>query len=390
MGWRYRKSFRLFPGVRINVSRRGVSTTIGVRGASVNLGPRGVYLNTGIPGTGIYNRQRIDIPNATPHTQVPVQSFTPLFDPATPDISYYKLSELPLPGAIQSADVETLTSNGLKDFGALIARAIAEKHALQDEHRQKNAELVGVHRYETELAQRFLGKWLNKKKIALAQTEIARLEEYVAELEEQLRLCVVPMDLELDETLATAYQNLTTAFHEVATCQSIWDKTSSMANDPRVTRSAATSTVTRRRVEFTNSGIEIIPSNIAPCRLENANGNDIYLYPGFILVYENTVNFALIDWRDLHIELRHTQFIEDETVPSDSTIVDTTWRYVNKNGTPDRRFIDNRQLPIVVYSDIYLTTPRGLHEAYTVSNPEKAERFVEAVTAYQLMFSAAQ
>jgi hypothetical protein len=39
MGWRYRKSFKLLPGVRINVSSRGVSTTIGGKALSVNVGP---------------------------------------------------------------------------------------------------------------------------------------------------------------------------------------------------------------------------------------------------------------------------------------------------------------------------------------------------------------
>lgn len=59
MGWRYRKSFKIAPGVRINLSRSGVSTTIGPRGASINVGKRGVYANTSIPGTGISARTRI-------------------------------------------------------------------------------------------------------------------------------------------------------------------------------------------------------------------------------------------------------------------------------------------------------------------------------------------
>lgn len=59
MAWRFRKSVKLFPGVRLNISKRGVSTTVGVRGASVNFSKRGTYLNTGIPGTGLYNRQKI-------------------------------------------------------------------------------------------------------------------------------------------------------------------------------------------------------------------------------------------------------------------------------------------------------------------------------------------
>lgn len=52
MSFRFRKSVQLFPGVRLNFSRSGVSTTIGVRGAGVTIGPRGTYANVGLPGTG--------------------------------------------------------------------------------------------------------------------------------------------------------------------------------------------------------------------------------------------------------------------------------------------------------------------------------------------------
>ena len=41
------------------MSKSGISTSIGVRGANVTLGKFGTYLNTGIPGTGIYQRQKI-------------------------------------------------------------------------------------------------------------------------------------------------------------------------------------------------------------------------------------------------------------------------------------------------------------------------------------------
>jgi hypothetical protein len=59
MAWSYRKRIKVAPGVRLNVSKRGVSTTFGVRGTSITTGQNGTYLNTGIPGTGIYNRQKI-------------------------------------------------------------------------------------------------------------------------------------------------------------------------------------------------------------------------------------------------------------------------------------------------------------------------------------------
>ena len=59
MAWRYRKRIKIAPGVHINLSKSGVSTTIGTKGASVNIGKNGTYLNTGIPGTGLYNRRKL-------------------------------------------------------------------------------------------------------------------------------------------------------------------------------------------------------------------------------------------------------------------------------------------------------------------------------------------
>lgn len=59
MALKFRKRIRIAPGVRINLSKSGISTTVGPRGASVNVGKKGAYLNTGIPGTGIYDRTKI-------------------------------------------------------------------------------------------------------------------------------------------------------------------------------------------------------------------------------------------------------------------------------------------------------------------------------------------
>lgn len=59
MAWTWRKRKSIIPGVRLNFGRKGISTTIGPRGASMTFGPNGTYLNTSIPGTGLYNRQKI-------------------------------------------------------------------------------------------------------------------------------------------------------------------------------------------------------------------------------------------------------------------------------------------------------------------------------------------
>lgn len=59
MALRFRRSFKIAPGVRLNVGKRGASLSAGVRGASVSAGSRGVYGNVGIPGTGLSVRERL-------------------------------------------------------------------------------------------------------------------------------------------------------------------------------------------------------------------------------------------------------------------------------------------------------------------------------------------
>jgi tetratricopeptide (TPR) repeat protein len=54
MRLRYRKSFKIAPGVRVNLSKSGIGVSAGKKGARVGVGPRGAYTSVGIPGTGIY------------------------------------------------------------------------------------------------------------------------------------------------------------------------------------------------------------------------------------------------------------------------------------------------------------------------------------------------
>lgn len=59
MGWRFRKSVRILPGVRLNISKSGISTSLGVPGATLNLGRGKRTLTTGIPGTGLSHSQSL-------------------------------------------------------------------------------------------------------------------------------------------------------------------------------------------------------------------------------------------------------------------------------------------------------------------------------------------
>lgn len=51
---RFRKSIKLLPGVKLNLSKNGISASVGPRGATVNLKPgMPARVTTGIPGTGL-------------------------------------------------------------------------------------------------------------------------------------------------------------------------------------------------------------------------------------------------------------------------------------------------------------------------------------------------
>ena len=55
-GLRFQKRISVLPGVKINLSKSGVSTSVGGKGASVNLGLNKRMINLGIPGTGLSYR----------------------------------------------------------------------------------------------------------------------------------------------------------------------------------------------------------------------------------------------------------------------------------------------------------------------------------------------
>lgn len=59
MAINFRKRIKILPGVYLNFSKKGISSTVGPRGANINFGEKGAFLNTGIPGTGLYSRQKI-------------------------------------------------------------------------------------------------------------------------------------------------------------------------------------------------------------------------------------------------------------------------------------------------------------------------------------------
>jgi hypothetical protein len=53
MGFRFRRSVKILPGIRLNIGKHGVSTSIGVHGAHATFGRNGTRTTVGLPGSGL-------------------------------------------------------------------------------------------------------------------------------------------------------------------------------------------------------------------------------------------------------------------------------------------------------------------------------------------------
>src|SRR5690606_17950182 len=69
MGIRFPKSIKIAPGVRVNLSKSGVSTSVGGKGLTANFSKRGTRVTAGIPGSGLSASKLYKNPNASAHHQ---------------------------------------------------------------------------------------------------------------------------------------------------------------------------------------------------------------------------------------------------------------------------------------------------------------------------------
>lgn len=70
-------------------------------------------------------------------------------------------------------------------------------------------------------------------------------------------------------------------------------------------------------------------------------------------------------------------------MPKDGKIVGYTWNKTNKNGTPDKRFKDNYQIPIAAYGELSITTSNGVKEDYYCSSNEATKDFSKSYNEYR-------
>lgn len=111
-----------------------------------------------------------------------------------------------------------------------------------------------------------------------------------------------------------------------------------------------------------------------------AGKTSLAFYPDRILAFQGKAVGA-IEYKNLIIESVSTRFIEHETIPPDAEVIDRTWQYVNKKGGPDRRFKNNKELPICRYNELNLSTGDGLDIKFLGSRPGAFDGIAAAVAA---------
>jgi hypothetical protein len=371
MSFRFHRSTKLFPGVRLNFSAHGISTTIGVRGASLNLGPCGTYLNLGLPGSGLAYRTRVD--RSAPNSQeiVPGRALHP-------SVSLI----MPAETTIHSGPVETMTTPGLEGLKRLINEAADHRIELTtqinaDEHK------LGRARGRLSRARWVIVRLFTRDAIPKLVAAVSEAEEILKNRRLQLAGCSVEIDFGLDEAASSTYSKLIDSFEVAAGCDGTWQIVTTAQVDRVAARSIAGTRIRRRSVQFARSKSDIIDTQYDSLKFGDVAGSDIHVYPSFALYREPGGDFALVELPIVDLKMSTTRYVEDEGVPSDAQTQGYTWRKANKDGSRDRRFNGNYQIPIAVYGELALVSRSGLNELYMLSNQGKANELYSAFAAHK-------
>lgn len=120
-----------------------------------------------------------------------------------------------------------------------------------------------------------------------------------------------------------------------------------------------------------------IKTNARTLGIQIGKKQSLYFLPDkYILI--NKGRISAFDTNSIRFSYKDSPYICYDTPPADTEVLRMTWEKVNADGSPDKRFAGNRQLPICKYGEITLTDPAGLDVVLQFSNASKAAGFVDA------------
>jgi hypothetical protein len=353
MGLYFRKSVKLGP-LRLTASKSGVSVSAGVKGARLTSGPRGTYITVG--AHGLTYRQRIDRPPATrsvlqvPNPRPPAE---PTYDPTDPF-------------AIQTADVSELVD-------ASNAQVLAElnERARLPAYAPWIFGLTIVFFLFTAGSVPALA-WLVAALGAAAGVLVAQGDRHNR---------TTPLYYDLADGPGRTFADLGSLVKTLGGAQQVWRVQTRQANHDWKRNAGASHLLNRSAASAGVASPPFIRTNIEVTGI-NAGATQLYFMPDHLLVRQQG-QYGAVDYRTLQVTVHPTSFIEDGRVPRDAEVIRHTWQYVNKKGGPDRRFKNNRQLPVMRYGEVQLTSPSGLNLVLHVSNAGVADSFARGVTQLQ-------
>lgn len=366
MAWSYRKRIKIIPGIHLNISKNGVSTSIGVKGSSLNFSSSGTRLNTNILGFSNSNK----ISGST--KQITPSNFNPNLE-----YSYSELSD-----NIFSSDLHEITSQNMAGIKESILISQKQKSELYNDLK-KIKRALGFSKTKKIASYVFVYGIFNKRISSKLNIDINSQKEAIRETKIVINNSTVNIDIHFDEHTKIMYERFYNSFKNLCNSHQIWDITGSHFQNRVATRSSASTIVNRKKTRIGLRSLPIIKSNYQALYFQNVNGADLYFYPTFIVMYHSNQRFALIGMNEINFEFSSVDFTETSTIPRDSKIVRKTWAKVNKNGTPDKRFKNNYQIPVVKYGRLRFSSSTGLNEEYQISNYEFSEIFFREFKEYK-------
>lgn len=183
------------------------------------------------------------------------------------------------------------------------------------------------------------------------------------------------------EPLDAGHQSLQDALELLCQSGSAWIPVSAKRTDARERKSnaGADSLAERVEVKFQRRAPKWVATKdkvykaIAP-------GGEICFFPDRLVIQQGG-RWSLESYTRLEAEYSPDRWIEAGAVPGDAIVVGSTWQYPNANGGPDRRFKENRELPICEYGRVSLKVllPKPIGIAYIFSDQSAARDFCQVV-----------
>lgn len=338
MGFYIRKAISVGP-LRFNLSKSGVGVSAGIKGLRIGSGPRGNYVHMG--RGGLYYRKTL---SSQPREQP---------SPAMPESPVFQ------------ANMERIESSSVSQMTDSSAAELLEE--LNSKHKKWNLWYIAAAGGAILAFMTDFNDWAIVASVAV----IALTYWY-----DRLRKTTVLL-YDFEPEAEARYQALHDGFEKLKSCNRAWHiSAKGDVIDPKYHGGAGT-LVDRKPVTFSKGLPPNVRTNIE-VPIMPAGKQVLYFFPERVLVYDSD-KVGAVSYADLELEIAPTRFIESETLPRDAKVVDRTWRYTNKNGGPDRRFKDNREIPIVLYERLMFTSSTGLREYFDASALDMSADFATAI-----------